>query len=323
MVKDSLKAQNIIDKTYAKGDASVKFAESLGFDPTEFSTLTVNKRLAKVTKEFKEKTFREALMTGTEGAVAKLLATVWESALPKLIGRQAVQVMTGTTPSIRVPIASKAVAYQVGEIGGAPETAEKYTYTEIVARLWQCIPVVSRSLVEDCMWDVIERQYAEAGRAMAEAETNEILVGLIADAENTAAADTTNTLKLSDIAIAVGKIGSLNRDADTIILHPTDYAQLIQDTAISYVMYFGGNVAQTGIIPQLLGCNVLVSSKQTVKTCTVLDKAHAAVLFVRRDVTVEDYEDPIKDLAGAVVTSRFRYKIVDANSVYTITACSA
>lgn len=312
-----------IDKIYEKGDASVKFAESLDIDTKDFSLYTINRRLEKVGEDFKKMTFREALMSGNEGATAKLLSTVWESAYPNLIGRQAVQVMTGETPSIRVPIASKAVAYQVGEGGVAPQTAEKYTYTEIVARLWECIPVVSRTLVEDCMWDVLERQWAEAGRAMAEAETNEVLLGLISDAGATNAVGTADTIKLLDIAKAIGEITVHDRTPDTVVLHPTDYAQLIQDTAISYVMYFGGQVAQTGIIPRILGCNVLVSSKQTHATCTVLDSKHAAVLYVRRDITVEDYEDPVKDLVGAVVTSRFRYKIVDADAVATITDCSA
>ena len=171
------------DKIYAKGRAAVQnFAETL---EVSFEGITINQKIklleAKMADKLKDKSFQELLLTGDEGAVAGLLSTVWNAAIPNLVGRQAVQVITGTTPSIRVPKAAKATAYKVGRTGGAPISAEAYSYVEAVARLWECIPVVPRTLIEDATWSVIERQYAEGARAIADAETGEICVGYIAD----------------------------------------------------------------------------------------------------------------------------------------------
>ena len=52
----------------------------------------------------------------------------------------------------------------------------------------------------------------------------------------------------------------------------------------------------------------------------MLDSKNAGVLYVRRDVTIEDYEDPVKDLVGAVVTARFRYATIRANAICTVTS---
>lgn len=313
------KAELIFDKTYAKGMAAVhRLEESLG---VSFEARTIDKSYKMLSEDFKGMSLREVLTAGAEGATAKLLSTVWEAAQPKLVGRNLVEVMTGTTPSIRVPVSTPAKAYRVGETGAPPYTAEKYSYAEIVARLWECVPLVSRTLVEDAMWDVIARQYAEAGRAMAQAENDEIMLGLIADAGNSEAAASPNVLQLGDLVKGVTKLSSLDRDATDIVINPQEFGDLLTDTKITSWMNFGTPVIPTGKIPQILGCNLWMSSRQTAGVCTIVDRFHAAVLYVRRDVTIEDYEDPIQDLAGAVVTERFRYGKVDANAIYKVTAC--
>ena len=203
------------------------------FPSISFDRMTIDKSL-KVLKEAyqTDKTLREVLLSDAAGATAKMLATVWDAALPKLVGRQCVQVITGTTPSIRVPRAAKAKAYKIGEIGVPPIVAESYDYVEITARKWAAFPVVSRDLVEDAQWDVIERQYREAARAIAEAETEEILTTMISDAGNTISAGTSGSLALSDIAGAITEIAKDDFEADTIVVNPQEYGDLLKDTAI-------------------------------------------------------------------------------------------
>jgi ppGpp synthetase/RelA/SpoT-type nucleotidyltranferase len=50
-----------------------------------------------------------------------------------------------------------------------------------------------------------------------------------------------------------------------------------------------------------------------------VDSKHAGLLFIRRDITMEDYEDPIHDLAGVAVTARWRYETLRANAIGKIT----
>jgi len=314
-------ARLITDKIYAKGDATHRLMEHLEYDDAKkasFELSTIDKRIKSITEAVHEMTFREALMSGAEGAVAKLLDVVWLSALPDLVGRELAHVMTGTTPSIRVPKATKAKAYRVGEAGGVRETAEKYSYTEIVARLWESMPVVSRSLVEDCSWDVIARQYAEGARAIAEAETAEIVAAMTADASTTPAGHADGDFDLSDIAELCKDLEGRDYHPTHICCHPQNYWELFKDTQIAAAMNFGKPTAISGQINQILGLTIVRTSKATADSPFALDYNRAGVLYIRRDITIEDYEDPVKDLAGAVLTSRFRYKTVDTGAIATL-----
>jgi len=301
----------VYDKDYQKGRVAVDaLAEKLG---VSFERRTIAECLPLIKEALEGKSFGELLATGSEGATASLLSVVWNAAVPALIGRQAVQVMRDVKPSIRVPKAAKAKAYLVGQSGGAPITAEAYSYKEIIARLWECIPVVPRVLVEDCSWDVIERQMAEGARALAEEETGEIVLGLIAGAATANNVTFSSPMEYAnEIAEAAGKVEAAGWEANTIIVHPTNYWQLMKETnLISWQVTAQAPPAIiTGKIPTIAGMQLLKSTKCTVNNALVLDKFNAGVLYVRRDITLENYADPIKDLAGAVLTSRFRFGII-------------
>ena len=107
-----------------------------------------------------------------------------------------------------------------------------------------------------------------------------------------------------------------------LAIHPSELADLLKDAAIQKAMDWGGSaVAPSGKIPTLLGLRVLVSTKVTSGTALVVDSKHAGVLFIRRDITAEDYEDPVKDLAGVAVTSRWAYATLRAEAVGKVTGC--
>lgn len=107
---------------------------------------------------------------------------------------------------------------------------------------------------------------------------------------------------------------------DVLAIHPSEFADLLKDAAIQKAMDWGGPaVAPSGRIANLLGMRVLVSTKVTSGTALVVDSKHAGVLFIRRDVTVEEYEDPVKDLAGVAVTARWIYDTLRANAIGKVT----
>ena len=321
------------DKSYEKGRIGVeKLCETLFKNPNAFECTTVDQRISMLQETLKDKgTFRELMSAGDEGATARLLSIVFGTAVPALVARQAVSVMTGDTPSVRIPIGQPATAYQVGGKGGAPVSGEKYTYQEIVARLWECVPVVPRTLVEDAAWDVIERQYAEASRALALAENDEICVDIISDA---ATADAVNGVTQSsptvwtDVAQACGKVEAKHAAtanypadngwiADTLIVNSAEYWELMRDTNIIQLQTFGMSppAIQTGKIPRLGGLQILKTNSMTAGKMIVLDSKNVGVLYLRRDITLENYADPIADLVGAVLTSRFRYETVRYSAI--------
>lgn len=80
-------------------------------------------------------------------------------------------------------------------------------------------------------------------------------------------------------------------------------------------------MAPSGKVANLLGMRLLVSTKVTSGTAIMVDSKHAGVLFIRRDITAEDYEDLVKDLAGVSITSRWAHSILRAEAIGKITSC--
>jgi len=274
----------------------------------------------KMDKALADQRLRETLLSDSSQAVAKVLDIVWEAAKPNLIGRELVQVMAKDAPSIKIPRAKLSKAYEVAEGAEIPIGTEDYDSVTLTPKKYGVRPLISREMVEDAEWDVIQYQLAEAGRAMADIETEKIITQMINDAGNSVAAATSGTLAYADVADIIKEMMTDNYSPDVMAIHPTEFADLLKDTAIQKAMDWGGPaVAPTGRIATLLGMRILVSTKVTSGTALVVDSKHAGVLFIRRDITTEEYEDPIKDLAGVAVTARWAYATLRADAIGKIT----
>jgi hypothetical protein len=51
----------------------------------------------------------------------------------------------------------------------------------------------------------------------------------------------------------------------------------------------------------------------------ILDSTHAGAIAMRRDLTVDRYEDPIRDLVGMSVTMRYDVKYLMGGAIVKIT----
>ena len=265
---------------------------------------------------------QEILLSDSSQATAKVLDVVWEAAKPNLVGRELSVVIAQDAPSIKVPRAKLSKAYEVAEGAEIPVGTESYESVTLTPKKYGVRPLISREMVEDSEWDVIEYQLAEAGRAMADLETEKIVSQMISDAGNSVAAATSGTLAYSDVVNILKECLVDNCNPDMLVIHPSELADLLKDAAIQKAMDWGGPaVAPSGKVPSLLGMQVLVSTKVTSGTALVVDSKHAGVLFIRRDITAEDYEDPVKDLAGAAVTARWAYATLRADAVGKVTGC--
>jgi HK97 family phage major capsid protein len=250
------------------------------------------------------------------------LDTVWEAAKPQLIGRELAVVIAQDAPLIKVPRAKVSKAFEVAEGAEIPVGTEDYDSVTLTPKKYGVRPLISREMVEDAEWDVIEYQLTEAGRAMADLETETIIGQMISDAGNSLGAGTGGTLAYSDVVNIVKECLIDGFTPDAIAIHPSELADLLKDTAIQKAMEWGGEaVAPSGQIARLLGMQVLVSTKVTSGTALVVDSKHAGVLFIRRDITAEDYEDPVKDLAGVAITSRWAYTTLRTEAIGKVTGC--
>lgn len=276
----------------------------------------------KIGEALKSNRLHEILLSDASQATAKVLDTVWEAAKPQLIGRELAVVIAQDAPLIKVPRAKISKAFEVAEGAEIPVGTEDYDSVTLTPKKYGVRPLISREMVEDTEWDVIEYQLAEAGRAMADLETETIIGQMISDAGNSVAAGTGGTLAYSDVVNIVKECLIDGYTPDAMAIHPSELADLLKDTAIQKAMEWGGEaVAPSGQIARLLGMQVLVSTKITSGTALVVDSKHAGVLFIRRDITAEDYEDPVKDLAGVAITSRWAYTTLRTEAIGKVTGC--
>ena len=308
----------------AKTDLAVKRLEEKLKTPFSGKPLTILQAelRQKMAEALKDKRLAELLLSDVSQATAKVLDVVWEAAKPNLIGRELAVVVAQDLPSLKVPRAKLSKAYEIAEGAEIPVATEDYDSVTLTPKKYGVRPLISKEMIEDAEWDVIEYQLAEAGRAMADLETEKIISEMISDAGNSVAAGTGGTLAYADVVNILKECLIDDFTPDTLAIHPSEFADLLKDAAIQKAMDWGGPaVAPTGRIANLLGMRVLVSTKVTSGTALVMDSKHAGVLFIRRDVTVEEYEDPVKDLAGVAVTARWIYDTLRSNAIGKVTNC--
>ncbi|HVP41006.1 MAG TPA: phage major capsid protein [Candidatus Krumholzibacteriaceae bacterium] len=308
----------------SKTDLAVKRLEeklNVSFNGRPITVMQTELR-QKIGEALKNNRLHEILLSDASQATAKVLDTVWEAAKPQLIGRELAVVIAQDAPLIKVPRAKISKAFEVAEGAEIPVGTEDYDSVTLTPKKYGVRPLISREMVEDAEWDVIEYQLTEAGRAMADLETETIVGQMISDAGNSLGAGTGGTLAYSDVVNIVKECLIDGFTPDAIAIHPSELADLLKDTAIQKAMEWGGEaVAPSGQIARLLGMQVLVSTKVTSGTALVVDSKHAGVLFIRRDITAEDYEDPVKDLAGVAITSRWAYTTLRTEAIGKVTGC--
>lgn len=305
----------------AESLAIQKLEETLEISLKGRKLTDMHRDLRKRMDEISQKSLQEILYSSDAGATAKVLDIVWDAATPNLMGRQLCVVISRDTSSIKVPKAAVAKVGWIAGVGGVPITEEDYTFTTISAKKSGGRAVISMDMIEDAEWDVVERQLREIARAMADFETETIIAQMIADAGNSATAATSGALAFSDIASMWGTMAKANRSPNALALNPDEFADLLKDSAIqNIVTYRREEFVPGGTIAYIPGIKILVSSKAPAGTALLVDTHHAGILFIRRDITLEEYNDPINDLFHVPATARWNYATIDANAIGKITS---
>jgi len=250
--------------------------------------------------------------------------TVIAGAEPFRCMREVVPIVNTGSYSVRF-VKGEAGTYAGKIAEGAAIDIDTQTYSkqDITIDKYGTRPLITNELIEDSLFDIIELELSKAGARMENCLNRQILYQMV---QGTYKFDTTTTspagdhITVSDIAQTVGKIKKLNYMPDTLILHPTAEAYLLQDSNLAYASYAGGTEAlrNASIGGKIMGlkpyvCTVTDATSPTWDdttaasdvTAIVLSKNDAGVLCMRRDITVEDYDDPIHDLMGIAITMRF------------------
>jgi HK97 family phage major capsid protein len=257
------------------------------------------------------------------GALGRMHDTLVEAANPEMIGREIITVRPTTETMERFPLDEKAVAYRYAEGAFTRLSGKKIStvdvYTNIIA---EASEEWTREFLEDATWNVMDSMTEKVGRALGENETNKILelYGSIANADLAGGAPIDNggaAINWSGVLKLHNAVRGENWRPTVLAVNEIQLHQLLSDDKFIHAQYLPSEQVdlERGVIGSILGMKVLASTLVPNGTTYAIDTRVAAVMLLRRDITVEDWEDPKSGKYGVRATTRFGLGVLRSKAV--------
>jgi len=273
--------------------------------------------------------FKEGILSDMAGALGAIHDQVVRAAIPNFIAREIIDVRATTEALERFPLEKESVAYIAAEGGTVRIHGARYSMVDINCNIeikdgveW------TRQFAEDAKWNVMNRQLEALGRSIAKLETQKI-VGLLAGIATT---DLATGAVLAGGSAAFSWTGCVKHwdaiesedfgPADTLVLHSKQASQLFTATEFINSQYLpsGETELTRGLIGQALTMKLYKSSAGTTNgVAHALNKTVAGIMLVRRDITIDPYEDPKNGVVGLVASERIGYGILRSKAVTRMT----
>ncbi len=278
-------------------------------------------------KRYCETGVKEGLFSDSTQALGRLHDTLVQAAYPEMIGRDIITVLPTTEPMERFPLDEKAVAYRYAEGSAARLSGSKNGVADIYTNvLAESSEEWTREFLEDATWNVMNRMVEKVGRALGEEETNRIiaLYGAVTDADlasgdaldqNNAALDWDGVVNLHNA------VRQENWKPTVLAVSETQLHQLLSDDKFIHAQYLpsGQTNLDEATVTSVLGMKVQASTLVPNGTAYAIDTRVASVMLLRRDITVEDWEDIKNGKYGVRATTRFGIGVLRSNAIAKLT----
>ncbi len=274
-------------------------------------------------RRYTEMGIKEGLFSDSIGALGMMHDTLVAAAQPNLIGRDIIKVMPTTEPMERFPLDVTAVAYRYAEGAlkafSGKKNATVDIYTDILA---EASEEWTKEFAEDATWNVMQNMVEKVGRALAQDETERIiaLYAGIADADLAGGDEVAGggaVLSWALLDAGHNAVEGENWTPNVFVASSLGKHQLLNDDKFIKAVYLPSEVTdiQRGSIGNVLGMSTHFSTLVTNTTDYAIDTRIAAVMLLRRDVTVEDWYDPKTGKFGLRATTRFGLGVLRASAV--------
>jgi HK97 family phage major capsid protein len=281
-------------------------------------------------KRYVEAGVKEGLFSDTVGALGRMHDTLVEAAYPEMIGRNIIAVRTTSEAMERFPLDEGAVAYRYAEGSATRLSGKKISTVDIYSNmLAEAAEEWTREFLEDATWNVLDSMIERVGRAVGETETNRILslYGAIADSDLAGGAPINQGNAAMNWAAVVklhNTLRSQNWRPTVLVINETQLHQLLSDDKFIHAQYLpaGQTDVEEGTVTSVLGMKVHASTLATNGVAYAIDTRVAAVMLLRRDVTIEDWEDVKNGRFGVRATTRFGPGVLRSTAVAKMTNIS-
>jgi HK97 family phage major capsid protein len=270
---------------------------------------------------------KEGLFSDSTGALGKMHDTLVEAAYPELIGRNIINVVPTAEAMERFPLDESAVAYRYAEGAVTRLSGKKNSTVDInTDKLAESSDEWTREFVENASWNVMNNMTEKVGRALGEQETRDIiaLYGAIADADLAGGDDLAGgsaVMSWAKLLELHNAVRSENWRPNVLAINEMQLHQLLNDDKFVKSVYLPSSetdIAQ-GSIGSVLGMKVQASTLVPNGTAYAIDTRVASVMLIRRDITVEDWEDVKTGKYGVRATTRFGLGVLRSTAVAKMT----
>jgi len=281
-------------------------------------------------KRYCEVGVREGLFSDAVSAIGRLHDTLVQAAYPEMIGRGVITVRPTTETMERFPLDEKAVAYRYAEGAATRLSGKKNTtvdvYTNVLA---EASEEWTREFLEDATWNVMDSMVEKVGRSLGEEETNRViaLYGAIADADLAGGAPTNQggaAMNWNGLVKLHNAVRAENWRPTVLAVNEVQLHQLLTDDKFIHAQYLpaGQTDLEQGTVTSVLGMRVQASTLVPNGTAYALDTRVASVMLLRRDITVEDWEDIKNGKYGVRATTRFGVGVLRSKAIAKMTNIS-
>lgn len=266
---------------------------------------------------------------GTEGSLLipkRILPTLVEESEKALIPRELAAMfigpgeIPGSSIDINREIENLMNVRIVAEGAEVPLDQTEYNNLNVTPLKYGVAIRITRELLEDANFNILEHNVRVAGRRFAENE-NSLVVTALDDADNTITGG--SAITIANITRAIQHL----EDADKL---GTDFVVGFEvlndlrniDTFVEFQKVGNTEMLQRGFLGTIYGMNVIrVSTNAGMVTTSsyVLDRMWAYVIAEKRPITVENFDMPTYDQQGAVLTQRIAVAALRTNAIAKIT----
>jgi HK97 family phage major capsid protein len=213
------------------------------------------------------------------------------------------------------------------DVREVPEGAEvaldavEYTSTNIKPKKYGVAVRITREMLEDSKWNLLDHNVRTAGKRFAENENSLVISDALDSASNTVAGGAAITI--ANITRAMQYLEDSDYSATTLFVGNEVLNDLRNiDTFVEANRAGNTDMLARGFLGTIYGLNVIRVSTNAGMTTTsayVTDRAEAYFLAEKRGVTVENFNLPSYDMEGAVITQRIALKVRRADAIAKIT----
>jgi len=180
---------------------------------------------------------------------------------------------------------------------------------------------ITRELLEDAKWNLLENNVKMAGRRVSENENGLIVSDALDNATNTVSGGASITI--ANITRAMQYLEDSDYSPTTFFIGIEVLADLRNiDTFVEFEKVGNRDMLERGFLGVIYGMNVIrvsTNAGMTTTTSFVTDKDHAYVIAEKRPISVENFDLPSYDMSAAAVTQRLKVRQLRAPAIAKIT----